>query len=946
MRFRVLGRLEIHTDAGEPVPVNARHPRRVLAMLLLSANEAVPVDRLIDAVWDDDPPPSARKNIQTYVWSLRKALGSAGEPDRLIARSPGYLIGVEPGELDLAEFRALVARGQALCGRDPEAASGCLRSALQAWRGPALVDVVEPGTVLAAAAARLDEARLVAWELCVEAELAAGRHLEIVTELGDLVAAHPWRERLAAARMVALFRCGRQAEALGAYQELRTAMIEQLGIEPGPTLTRLHQRMLAADPALLQHDAPGARSGATRGDDTGRSAPGPAQVPRQLPGAVPLFTGRVRELARLDSAARRPGTRIVVIDGTAGIGKSTAAIFWAHRNSVEFPDGQLYVNLRGFDPSADPTPPADVLRDFLTALGVDPRRVPDDLSARACLYRSVVSGRRLMVLLDNARDAAQVRPLLPGDPACLVVVTSRCRLTSLVATDGAAVVSLDLLHPGEAKDLLAARLHRDWLERDGRATDELVDLCAGLPLALSIVAARAATSPHLTVAHLVATMRDCAARLDTLHGGDASADIRTAFSWSYHQLERSTARMFRLLSVHPGPDLSLPAAASILGVPARQARAALQALVDGCLLVEPAPDRYTFHDLLRIYATEQARAQETVQAREAATQRMLDHYLHTAAAATATAHTRRSASVLRPACAGATTLQFAGRAEALDWLQTERTNLHAVVRLAADAGFTYQARQIPWTLIGFLERYGYWEDWVDSQRIALAAARVEGDRPAIALACRCLGRALLNSGQVGEARRHLDEALRLCEQLDDPTGQARVHQGLAMVCEAEHRPADALRHATDALNLYRRVDDRPGQANALNAVGWCSMLLGRYQEALAACEEALGLHRQLGYHSGEAATWDSIGQIHERRGDHGQAVACHQRALSTHRQTATRHRQASSLLRLERCYQLTGQPDAARDARREALAILEELRHAGAAGPRGDNLPATGIRVA
>ncbi|HEU4423406.1 MAG TPA: BTAD domain-containing putative transcriptional regulator, partial [Pilimelia sp.] len=562
---------------------------RTLAALLLDANQIVPVGRLVDAVWDDEPPRTARKLIQNSVSALRQQLAGSAE---VVSSSAGYLLRVPDGQLDLTIFEEATARARrSAAAGDAASAVEDLRTALALWRGPALAGLT--GRVIEARAASLDEARIAAIEECLTQELTLGRHHEVAGELSAAVTDHPLRERLVGLLMLALHRSGRRAEALMAFQQLRARLAEELGLDPGAELCRLHEAVLRADPTL--DPVPPAALG----------APTAAPVPAQLPADVPDFTGRDDHLKQLDKLATDPGTVTTVvvtaISGTAGVGKTALAVHWAHRVSDRFGDGQLYVNLRGFDPSGSVMDPAEAIRGFLQALAVPPESIPGSLAAQVGLYRSLLAGRRMLIMLDNARDAEQVRPLLPGTPGCLVVVTSRAQLPGLV-TAGAHPLTLDLLAPAEARDLLTRRLGADRLAADPDAVDEIITRCARLPLALTVVAARAAYSPSFRLATIAAELRHTRGGLDAFDSGDTATDVRAVFSWSYRALSPDAARLFRLLGIHPGPDISTPAAASLAGIPPDQARPLLAELARAHLITEHRPGRYAFHDLMRAYA--------------------------------------------------------------------------------------------------------------------------------------------------------------------------------------------------------------------------------------------------------------------------------------------------------------------------------------------------------
>ncbi len=656
-------------------------------------------------------------------------------------------------------------------------------------------------------------------------------------------------------------------------------------------------------------------------------AAGAPAVPRQLPAAVAHFVGRGGELAVL-SGLLDDGANVAVIGGTAGVGKTALAVCWAHRVADQFPDGQLYVNLRGFDPGGQVMDPAEAVRRFLDALGVPPERIPPDLDAQAALYRSQLAGRRVLIVLDNARDAVQVRPLLPGAATCLVVVTSRSRLTGLVAAHGAHPVMLDLLTESEARQLLSRRIGPDRVAAEPAALEDLIAACARLPLALAIVAARAAIDPHLPWGTLAVQLRDAGGRLGALSIDDPHTDVRLVFSWSYRALTPPAARLFRLLGLHPGPDTSAAAAASLVAQPLCDVRPLLAELARANLLVEPTPGRYTFHDLLRAYAADLARQTDTDEQRQAATVRILDHYLHTAYTANRLLHPPRDPIILTPPQPGTIPEYPTDHRQALDWFTTEQPVLLAVVDHATANGFDTHTWQLAWTLDTFLDRQGHWHDWAAIERAAVAAAERLGDPIAQARAYRLLGHAHARLGRFDDdADTHLRRALDLYGQAGDLVGQAHTHHNLSHLRWRQGRHTEALDHNLRALDLYRAVGHRPGEARALNGVGWSHAELGDHEQALVYCREALALFQELGDDEGLATTWDSLGYAHHHLGHNDEAITCFQHALDLYRDVRERHQEAVTLNALGNTHRAAGKPHAARAAWQQALAIFSRLDH-------------------
>ena len=654
-------------------------------------------------------------------------------------------------------------------------------------------------------------------------------------------------------------------------------------------------------------------------------------IPRQLPAAVPHFVGRRAALAALTALLPdrlgAPGTVLTaLVGGTAGIGKTALAIHWAHHVTEHFPDGQLYTNLRGFDPTGPAANPAEVLREFLEALGVSAQHVPAGLNARAGLFRSLLAGKRMLVLLDNAGDSEQVRPLLPSSPGCLVLVTSRSHLPGLVAIDGAHPIVLDSLSKMEAYELLSRRLGTDRVAHEPAAAERIVTASAGLPLALAIVAGRAVAQPGLSLGRLADELAD-PARLDAFSYGDPATDIRAVFSWSYRNLDPTSARMFRLLGLHPGPDVSVPAIASLAGMPVAQTVQTLAILVRANLASEQMPQRYVLHDLLRAYAAEQANAHDPEEEREEALGRLLDYYLRTAHAAAQLLYDQRDPIELPPPRPGVAVTPIPDRDEAWRWLAREHQALLAAVALAAEHRFDRYAWQLAWTLNTYLDRLGAWHEQAVVQELALVAAARVGDRDGEARAHRNRAMACLRLERYGEAEEHLRQSLEIYTELGDAIGCARAHLNLGILAERQGRYQSALRHAEQAFDLFEAAGNLGGKANALNNIGWYHGQLGDFQSALDYCQRALVLQQQVGNRYWQAHTWDSLGYAHFRLGRQPEAIRCYEQALALWREAAERYYEATTLTHLGDSHREAGQPELARDAWRRALEILERLGH-------------------
>jgi tetratricopeptide (TPR) repeat protein/transcriptional regulator with XRE-family HTH domain len=655
-------------------------------------------------------------------------------------------------------------------------------------------------------------------------------------------------------------------------------------------------------------------------------------APRQLPGMVQEFTGRRDELAALTGlldharAGRRSAMVIAVIGGMPGVGKTALAVHWAHQVAGRYPDGQLYVDLRGYDPFAPPMAPADALAGFLRALGVTGQDIPAGIDERAAAYRSMVAGRRFLVVLDNARSAEQVRPLLPGTPGCVTLVTSRDALGGLVAGDGAVRLEVDPLPLPDAVGLLRG-LVGSRVDDDPDSAMRLASLSGRLPLALRVAAHLAVSRGDVTLAALAAQLADLRNRLDVLQtGDDERTTVRAVFTWSYQALNPAQARMFRLAGLHPGPDISAAAAASLAGISRSQARQALADLSLAHLLHEDPTGRFSCHDLLRAYAAEQAASLDTPRQRRAATRRVLDHYLHTAYAADRLLRPARRPPAMPAPPRDLLPEKLASPDEARAWFDAEREVLMAAVAHAAAAGFSRHAWQLAWTIGTFLNVRADWDALIGVQRIALAAAESLRDTHAQAFVRDQLGFAYLPRGQYQDADAHFRQALLLYRQVGDTQGQASVNLNLSLMLEWQGQHAAAVRADQRALRLYRGAGDRAGQARALNALGWHRALVGQHRQALTACQQALALQRELGDRLDEAATWDSIGYIHDRLGQREQAVTCYTEALRLLDPDKERHRQAIILTHLGDTHHNAGDSPAAARAWSSALVIFESLQ--------------------
>jgi DNA-binding SARP family transcriptional activator/tetratricopeptide (TPR) repeat protein len=952
-------------------------------VLASRANRVVSRGELVDAVWGDEPPASAENGIYTYVAGLRRVLEPTA-PDRgpgpqrrrpglvLVSSGGGYLLRLPPGGLDAGHFEECLDRARGLRAAGDAGGAACaVNEALALWRGQPFAGV--PGPFAEAERQRLAELRTTATEERADLMLAQGEHVAAVPELAALTAEHPLRERARGLLMLALYRSGRQAEALRVFHDARERLADELGISPGAELTRLHERVLVMDPAL---DAPApprpagpatlasAAAAAVAGTyqappvpgplgpgpagpeaapGTTAAGPPPAPRPAQLPPEPAGFAGRTAELGWLSELlpgqSPAPGgapqaSPVVLITGTAGVGKTTLAVRFARQAVPMFPDGQLYVNLRGFDPAGAPMPPGTALHWFFDALGVPARHVPSALEAQSALLRTLLGGRRMLLLLDNAHDAGQVRPLLPGSPGCMVLVTSRSQLTGLVV-DGARALPLDVLDTTEAAELIAGRLGAERAAGESTAVAELVGHCAGLPLALSVTCARAAARPGMRLADLAAELADARGRLDALRTGEAATDLRAVFSWSADKLSEQAGRMFLLLGVHHGPDISAAAAASLAAVTLAEARAALAELTRASLLTESTAGRFGCHDLLRAYTAELAAARLAPAAVDQARRRVLDHYLGTAHAAMARLYPARGQVPPPPPLDGVAAEEFCGQDgydAALAWFDAEDRVLANVIEQAAAQRQDEHSWKLAWYWAPVLNRRGRSAELFGVTRTAVLCAGRLGDRDALAHVHCELGNVTAHHGDYRAADEHLRKALELFTDLGDlaNVGETQYRRGVLLV--HQERWDEALGHAVEALRLRRSLAGNAAIAYSENMVGWILAHTGEPDAALWYCRRALDMHTESGSRSGMADTLDSIAFIYGQLADYERSVAHYQRALEMYQLMGDPQGEATAWLDLGDIQLASGQPDAARRCWERSRALLAEIPGADLSG--------------
>jgi DNA-binding SARP family transcriptional activator len=911
MEFRLLGEVRLRAD-DRSLDTGTPRQQAVLAVLAVDAGRPVPIETLIDRVWSDKPPQEARNILYSHLSRIRQLLRDAtaasGIPARIERRSAGYVLEVDRDLVDLHRFARLVDRGRDPGGADADRGAA-LSEALALWRGAPLAGI--PGEWADQVRGSWGLRRIDAIVHWGELELRTGNADAVLGAVADLAVEYPLAEPIEGLLMRALQAVGRNAEALDRYAAFRQRLAEELGTDPGQELRALHASILRGEPLTPAVAEPAAR----------RS---PLATPAQLPPDVFGFAGRDEELRRMDGviAGGVGAVRIITVSGTAGVGKTSLAVHWAHRVRHEFPDGQLHVNLRGFDPSGSPVAPAEAIRGLIDAFDVPQQRIPAGFEARVGLYRSLLADRRVLIVLDNARDAEQVRPLLPGASGCVAVVTSRTLLSGLVAV-GAVPVTLDLFDAGEATALLAERLGADRVAAEPGAVREIVSSCARLPLALAVAAARAATHPGFALADLAGELRAARGGLDEFSSADPATDPRAVFSWSYLQLTDGAARLFRLLGLHPGPDIGVPAAASLAALPTARARVLLAELARAHLVAEPTHGRYACHDLLRAYAREEAEIAEPATERTDAVRRLLAHYIHSANQADRLLDPGREEPPPLTDLPPGVTLDLASHP--IDWFDAERGVLHAAIHQSRE--FDAQVWELVWTMRRYFAQQGHWHEELDSLTVGLAAAERLGDPIKQAYAHCYLGCTQVWFEKYPDARTELDLAYDLYRAAGDLVGQAYVQHYLAWMLERQGHNVSALSHAEHALRLFRSADHQAGQAKCLNAVGWFHALLDDHAKAIEYCENALSLQTERGDQLGAAQTWHSIGYSYDRLGDYQRAIACYQASIDLARESSYRFSEAVSLDSLGDTQDHVGDRSAARRAWRDSFEILDQLGH-------------------
>ena len=910
----VLGPLRV-AAGGTELEITSARSRAFLAALVVNARRQVTLYEFTEAMWGAEPPEKPRRAVQLCAARVRAQLERVGAGDVVVTCPNGYRLDGDAVVTDLGRVKAHVREADAAdAANDTDGELAAVTAALAQWRGEPLADVasallqreVVPGLV---------EQRLTLTERRIDILLRRGDASDVVDELVTLTARYPLRERLWGQLMRALHRRGRRGEALNAYHGFRHHLNSQLGIEPSEEIRALHTTILT-----------------TRADAEPAAAAVSLPVPRELPSDTAAFAGRAAELSRLDALVSTmdvsAGPVVGVVTGTAGVGKSTLAVHWARRVSEEFPDGQLFVNMRGYH-ADQALSPGRVLARFLRALGVRGEDVPDDVDERAAMYRSVMDGRRMLLLLDNVNSSDQVRPLLPSGEGCLALITSRDVLLSLIVTDGARRINLDLPSVNDARKMLARRLGGERLRVEPKAADDIIAASARLPLAIAIAAARAATCHDSRLSAVAAQLRR---GLDAFDTASAVTDVRSVFSWSYRALSPEAARLLRLLGLHPGPDLGSAAAASLIGLPPKQGRPLLAELVRANLLTEHIPGRYALHDLMREYARELVGRDDDEPDRRAAATRLIDHYTHSAYAAEQRLNQARVLPTLLPPAAGSATVRPADHQESLEFLISEYPNLRPVIEWAHASGFDDHAWRLACLLCTFYNNQALHDEWRTIMDIALSSAARTGDDLAEARTLYETGRMAWFQRRFGDVGPAVDRAQELFAAHDDVLGMGLVESLRASL--PGQSPEDTLERMRRSGELVRSAGHHHNAAIAILSVATLLAELGRHDEALAQCDEASAIFAELDDRHGRAVVQRIRGDIHAALGQHREAQRCYREVAEVYRSFGSRQAEAEVLAVLGDSHAATDEPELAADHYRRAAEIFEAIGHPDAAETR------------
>ncbi|TMR22215.1 tetratricopeptide repeat protein [Nonomuraea turkmeniaca] len=905
MEFRILGSVELWAD-GEACELGSAKERHVLAVLLLTPGQPVSIETMINRVWDDAPPSKARESVHSYIARLRsrlnRRLDSTGA--RLSSRSGAYVLETDPQTIDLHRFRRLNAQARAISDSgDPEDALRLLREAESLWRGDPLSGL--SGEWVTKLRTSLESEHRAAIGMRLAMELDMGRHAELVGELYGLVHQYPYDESFVEHLMIVLYRCGRQGEALEAYHQASHRLVKDLGAEPGPVLRGTYERILRGDSDLATPPAHHHVAAEPLTDN--------------LPRDIPDFTGREAEMSHLyDELERSPSTAMIkAIDGMAGVGKTALAVHMAHELADRYPDGRWYLHLRAHDPHQPPIEPAQGLEVLLRLLGEDPQRIPEALEQRAALWRARLANRQMLIVLDDAASADQVRPFLPGRPGSLVLITSRRRLAGL---EGVRPLSLDALMPPEAA-LLFRRIVGQERRLDAGDVKQLVHLCGHLPLAVTIMANKLRHRPARGVGDLVVKLSRPKGQLVEMYAGDS--DLLTAFDLSYQELSSERRKAFRRLGLHVGADLTIGAAAALIGCDPTQAEHALEELIDRHLVEEPNSGRVCFHDLLRAYARERATEEEPAEEPQRAVRRLLDFYLYAADRADRVLypHRRRdNVSVSHPPDSPSVD----SPRSAAEWLRAERVNVLMCVHYSAEHAYPVHAIQLSQAIATYLERSAHWEDAARVHELARRACQEIGDRGGEARVELELSLVRSRTGHYAEAFERAGKGLSIFRMLGDRRGEADTLDHLARLSWLSGHNREALGYAEKALALFCAIADRHGEGNALLHSGIALSYLGRAEEAMGVFETSLEISNETGDIATKAMVLNNLGELHFNHGDYRNALALFREALVILREAGWRQNEAVALNNIANCLEREGRRAEALVFYREALTIYRE----------------------
>ncbi|MER6556538.1 BTAD domain-containing putative transcriptional regulator [Streptomyces sp. NPDC001027] len=908
VRFCLLGSIEASVD-GEPVDLGPVRQRSVLAALLADANRSVSADQLIERVWGTRAPQRAPGTLYSYISRLRRALADAGDAVRLSRQSGAYVLAVEETAVDLFLFRRLLARARR--EDDDGRAAEVFEQALGLWRGEAFATADTPWfNTLRESSHR--EKRTAEWDL-TDVQLRLGRHTELLAGLFDRVRAHPLDERLASQLMLALYRSGRAADALAHYEDVRHGLAEELGIDPGPALRRVHEQILTEDVALAVRVPPPAV------DPADQHVP----IPRQLPASPAIFSGRDAQVEVLCEALVRADrhTPVAAVDGVAGVGKSALAVHVGHRVEEHFPDGQLYVNLRGAAAGATSLTAHQVLVRWLPQLGVPGAEVPADAETASALWRSVLTGRRLLLVFDDAVSAAQIRPLLPAGRGCAVLVTSRTVLSTL---DGAEHVHLEPLTESEAVALLARMVGADRVAGDPVAATDVVGFCERLPLLLRIVAARLAARPAWPVRAIADRLAREHQRLNELQAGELS--VRASLAVSLREAGEGGERVFPLLAVVGAAELDLPLAASLADLPWAEAERLLEQLVDARLVDSPAPGYYQLHDVVRLYAREQAHQQAGTADPDAAPRRALHHYLALAGEASRLLDPEEwtnlgmGAPIAHPA--GCT---LADRPEASSWIDFAAPHLPSVMaELTGRPELHADITRCVLAVYPALAVRDRWQELIKLNTIAVRTARDSDQRALEARSHNLLGMAYGQTGRMDESLAEFRCASELWEALDDRHQLARASNNLGILARLRGDLLEAVRCHERGIRLFQEAGDDNGRARALTNLGVVHQRLGNHAEAISAHECAIEIFRAQNDQYRLGQTMGDLAKAARLAGRYGESIERYEESLRVVRRIGSRLNEAEQLWGLAHSLYDLGERDAARTRWRAALDILRD----------------------